>query len=155
MGVASAARIANGTSAGSEDEVTLGEARGCGGGERDECGVVNETVVEATIQTRLQSVNGESVAAMERKRRRRWKSRQMRTAHVGYANTPDEPAERMSRGGRVCDRDAGRRFASDECRKRDERPGRPRGPSRPRKRGSLTCAGEGEEIASFSSGVPW
>ena len=55
----------DGTSAGSEDEVTLGEARGCGGGERDECGVVNETVVEATIQTRLQSVNGESVAAME------------------------------------------------------------------------------------------
>ena len=53
----------------------------------------------------------------------------------------------------MCDRDAGRRFASDECRKRDERPGRPRGPSRPQKRGSLTCAGEGEEIASFSSGV--
>ena len=49
----------------------------------------------------------------------------------------------------MCDRDAGRRFASDECRKRDERPGWPRGPSRPRKRGSLTCAGEGEEIASF------
>ena len=55
----------DGTSAGSEDEDTLGEARECGGGERDECGVVNETVVEATIQTRLQSVNGESVAAME------------------------------------------------------------------------------------------